>query len=322
MGLDAIAAFNASFDNNGAEHSGCGIGIDPQLLSNASSPASNYTTPLFNNDESNAGPEIQGAIGQNATSNNYPPPRDFSQTASASTPYFHRSIETPNVPAQQSVYIPSSLRNQLHRRSVSEPPAGFPDHLSHPKMPAQAMVTFHREGLSLGTPTLQNGTLTRSIARSRHPHRQQPNPIVNRGGMERHQLRRTQTQPVHVVQGPTSVPTMNHIPPPQSPQMMMQQPVVPGLPFVSSRVCTPAPSPEREQIVASPTYLDETRGAEPPAKKRAVAISMSVDELRVLMTEAVHVALKEFAGGRKSVIPRDGFVKEVGDGGEVQIPGG
>ena len=314
-GLGAIVQFNANFDFDGGESSG-GV-IDPQLLSNASSPASNYSTQLFNNNEN--GPSnatsadfkptfIQddtGDLSQTSGQDNgeifnkYPAPTDFNQASPNSTPYFNSIEMSTSAMQQRPIYASSPLRNQLHRRSVSEPPGGIPGNHFQPKpCPPAHTVTFHREGTPLGTPKSQNGIHFRSVPRHKHPYRQQPYTIYKRGGgLERGQLRRSQTQPLHALGGPTSVPTMHQVRPHMQPQMMVQS-TMPQPQFVSSRVCTPAPSPTQERVLESPIRLDPALSSPSVGVKRkgqAVAIPVTPEELSAMITDAVQKALKDYA---------------------------
>ena len=68
--------------------------------------------------------------------------------------------------------------------------------------------------------------------------------------------------------------------------------------MVSSRVCTPAPSPPQQQspVQIDPHLMNVLDGEE----RRVVTIPLTVEELRGLITEAVQIAMLG-AGGRNSV---------------------
>lgn len=280
-GLDAIAEFNASFDNSAVGNDG---GIDPQLLNELSRPAKHNVAASIS-DQKRGSPE--------ATFNSYP---DVLPSL-PNTPYFHQSIEMPQPPPmQQYLYQPSPLSHQLHRRSVSEPPAGLLDH-NFPRQPPQPVLpTFYREGYTIGTPKRQyqpaGDRASRPAARTRGQNRQQPYPN-SKPAQERTEPRRSQTQPMHPGMMPTSVPSAYHMHTPP-PQQMMLSSAAPSPPtYVSSRVCTPAPSPEPVSIrfnvdpaPASPTPVQTHQGE----KKTAVAVPL--DELRALITEAVQKAIQ------------------------------
>ena len=283
-GLGAIAEFNANFNNH--ETGGNGYGIDPQLLSEVSSPDSNYV-PLFNTvDDSDSPATTTEHTAPIEMPNAYPAPTDSNLASPGSAPYFHQSIEIPEPTFQPPAYIPSPLRHQLHRRSVSEPPGGNPSYGMH-SYPAHGgpAVTFHREGILLGTPAPQHSTRSTTKPKTRHPHLQQPYSTTKRQTRERYQLRRTHTQPEAA---PTSVPAFHG--PQQHP---MTQPTMPTVPFAGSRTCTPVQSPIQEDILASPVHMGPNRGSAPPERKRAVAIPVSMEELRAMITEAVQMV---FAG--------------------------
>ncbi|KAK3703446.1 hypothetical protein LTR37_014436 [Vermiconidia calcicola] len=307
MDLEALVAFNAGFNSNDSNTGD----IDPQLLSNVSSPAQSIETTWNDGAHNqNADNPIQD-LGQDDLSlfNSYPAPPDGTHQASAATPYFHQSIEQSNNLMQPPMYTPSPLRNQFHhRRSVSEPPAGLPDHVHSP----QSQITFTRSGTPLGTPRLPNGTtMSRTMSKQRHTNRQQPYPVIKRLTQQgRYQLRRTQTQPVRPDNAPTSTPMMQHIPstplpPPHQHIMMMQQPVPSPPQFVSSRVCTPAPSPQQ-------TSIDTRLGT--PEKKAAVAIPVTVEELRAMITEAVQKAFQESVPARDAAVVGE---EDIGD--EIRV---
>ncbi|KAK3721476.1 hypothetical protein LTR37_003032 [Vermiconidia calcicola] len=307
MELEAIVAFNAGVNSNDSNSGG----IDPQLLSSVSSPAQSIET-AFNDNGTN--PDQNLAQDDLSLFDSYPAPPDGAQQASAATPYFHRSIEQPYSLMQPPMYTPSPLRNQFqHRRSVSEPPAGFPDHVHLSQQPPQSQITFTRSGTPLGTPRLPNGTpISRTMSKQRYLNRQQPYPVTKRLPQQgRYQLRRTQTQPVRPDNAPTSTPMMQHIssppppPPPHQHMMMMQQSVSSPPQFVSTRVCTPAPSPQQ-------TNIDPRLAT--PEKKAAVAIPVTVEELRAMITEAVQKAFQESVAVRDTAAAGE---EDVGD--EIRV---
>ena len=316
-GLEAIAEFNESFGSCGG---GDGCGIDPTLLSNASSPASGHSTASNGSDGDLSqafslmpptacgdciAPNSQAADLNQAFSPFPPTPSaaypDLLQPSPAPPPFLHHSIESKNT-TQQLLYHPSLIQHQFHRRSVSEPPVGFPDHTFPHKPPPGVTTTFTRSGFSIGTPKRQYQP--RNLPKGRPLNRHHPYPTGARrgGGQEgQYQVRRTQMQPMRV--GPTSVPPMRHVQPP--PQQVMFEPVMPSPPqYTSSRVCTPAPSPE---YVATPVNADPFLDALSPVpgpgheeKKAKVAIPLGVDELRAMIVEAVQNAVKEMQGLAKS----------------------
>jgi len=273
--LGLIADFNAScdsnvasFDQNNNSSNDCN-GIDPQLLNSVNgSPSGN--TGSFDQD---LGREDLFA---------YP---DYSQPTPANTPYFHNGA-TPHMQAPPVFATP--LGSQHHRRSVSEPPEAFPHSQPAPRfMPGSQPVTFHRSGHYLGAPKPQvekMKSLPRNKSNRAHPYA---------GGASRYPLRRTHTQPVHARPvAPTSMPQPvfpgSHGPPPQF-QLQPHQ-------VISTRVCTPAPSPVRE--IVSPGLLDPALMAE----KRVV--SVPVDELRSMITEAVRKAVEGIEAAKKDAAVR------------------
>lgn len=232
-----------------------------------------------------------------------PKAEEFDQPSAASSPYSHPSIEAPY--PTHPTYIPVPLHSELHRRSVSEPPTGIPsDHLHAYAMPTmlEPALTFTRSGMTIGTPKLHHGN---RATRSRHPHLQEPYPTLMSVGQDRDHSRPWRARRRR--HGPTSVPPMHpmhHIP---RPQMITQQQLPPSQhipvqrrgPAVSSRVCTPAPSPPQQQ--QGPVQIDPyLMNAPSVAERKAVTIPLTVEELRGMITEAVRAALSD-AGVRNSV---------------------
>jgi hypothetical protein len=267
--------------------------IDPQILNNAVSPKGRSSNIR----------STQDGEGDNIIVDPAPKIEEFDQPSAASSPYFHPSNEAPY--PTQATYIPFALHSQIHRRSVSEPPAGIPsDHLhayTAPIIPEPAL-TFTRSGINIGMPKLHHNNRT---TRSRHAHLPEPYPALKPIGQERYHLRRSHTQLVQ--NGPTSVPPTHSMHYTPSPQMMMMQqplptPVCGGVrgPAVSSRVCTPAPSPLHQPL--DPVQIGRHWMSSPSGeeKRKAVMIPLTVEELRGMITEAVQAVLSG-AGVRDSV---------------------
>jgi len=298
--LCAIAAFNDNFDDHNFDlnttQGGPGGSVDPQILNNTPSPTSTHTA--F--DSYNHGPLDTSMFDL------YPPPPNTSNGAPPGLPYFSHPFDQHHPIMHERPFAqPSPLRNYVHRRSVSEPPDQH--HLWPPQQQEMMpMPTFTRQGTPLGTPRQQG---SRAVARTKQPLYRQQFSVVKRQGarQERYQLRRTQTQPAPRDGGPTSVPQAVMQSPPV-PQMMAQQanmmmmPPAPQQREVSSRVCTPAPEPELgaagnevDPRLASPSMGNQTQGG--------VMVSLSVDELRAMIKEAVSEAVKaavaEFASNNE-----------------------
>ena len=261
--------------------------INPQLLSGATSPekhADVARSPYNGDDGDNI---VVGPVSKIET---------FDQPSAASSPYLHPSIEP--FDNQAPPYIPSPLRNQLqiHRRSVSEPPTDMLAHYLYiPAMQAmpEQPITFTRSGINLGTPKIHHGNRATG-AKKKHPHITEPYPSHK---PERYHLRRAQTQPGRP--GPTSVPVMMQPPPPQ---MLVQTFPVPspvGGHAVTTRVCTPAPSPPQQ--IGSPLQIHPQLMVSPrPVERKMVTIRLTVEELKGMITEAVQAALSG-VGVRESV---------------------
>ena len=267
-----------------------GDNINPQLLTGAAAPGEHGELPRS---------PYHGGEGDNIVVGPVSKVDSFEPTSAASSPYLHPSIET--FDNQAPPYIPSPLRNQLqiHRRSVSEPPTDMLAHYLHiPAMQGmhtipEQPITFTRSGINLGTPKIHHGNRAGG-AKKKHPHITEPYPSHK---PERYHLRRAQTQPGRP--GPTSVPVMMQPPPPQ---MLVQTFPVPspvGGHAVTTRVCTPAPSPPQQ--IGSPLQIHPQLMVSPrPVERKMVTIRLTVEELKGMITEAVQAALSGVAV-RKSV---------------------
>ena len=272
------------------------LGIDPQLL-NAQTASPEPADDIFNK-----------AFSQDGFA--YP---DFNQPTPTNTPYFH-SVETSCAPVAP-LFASSPLRHQLHRRSVSEPPEGFPHHHHHARplfVPSGPPMTFTRAGHYLGQPKPQHPPprMMTSLPKNKTC-RSGPYGVKNRPQsaraqpQSRYDLRRERPQPVHAHSiGPTSMPQGSYVPGTPPAQQV----------FVTSRVCTPAPSPVRETMVASPGPIDPVlRGA--TLEKEVVSIP--VDELRSMITEAVRKAVESVEAAKKTVA-EDGAQQYTA--GDAEVP--
>ena len=286
-----------------ASHGDSGVTINPQLLNGAASPDKHGELPRSPYNGEDVDNIFVGPVAK---------VESFEQTSAASSRYFHPSVESFY---SQAPYFQSPLRNQLHRRSVSEPPTDMLAHYLHgPPMPPiqEAPITFTRSGINLGTPKMHHGNRAANSKKPKHPHLQEPYPSHKPGAQERYQLRRAQTQPGRP--GPTSAPVMmhplHHTP---LPQMMMQQhlaqPYVVPPQAVTSRVCTPVPSPPQQFHSPVQIHPGLMGSPGPSERKKVVTISLTVEELRGMITEAVKAALSG-VGVRKTVEEDD-----VADGG-------
>lgn len=287
--LDTIAQFNAGFRNDFVAGSNASGGVDPQLLSNASSPAA---TP--NNTIKNDETDIDELFNfDQVQSSAYPEVNNPVSTATAATPpYYHQSIETGTSHNNNPhPYHPSPLYHQYgHRRSVSEPPGGHPT-------PQEQNITFHRQGHLLGTPSMKSTTRAKG-------HRRHPYLPLNAPASAKQQMRRTQTQQsAQLVRAPTSTPHQM-MAPTQSyhPRNEMIPPQRLTGPFVSSRVCTPSPEPP---VRMDPTSIDPAL-ARPPGqqyeeRKPTVAIPLAVEELKDMITEAVQKAVEAIEAAKGGV---------------------
>lgn len=277
--LGLIAEFNASCDNNTvAFDDNTSTSIDPQLLSSAApspEPSTNIFDQAFNTQDDF----------------NYP---DFNQPTPANTPYFH-AAEASHAP----LFASSPLRNQLHRRSVSEPPEAFPhQHIAPHFIPAGPPMTLTRQGHYLGQPKPQRPgpRLMKSLPKSGKACRGYP--YAGRGRappppsplpQHHYNTRHSRPQPVHAhTIGPTSMPAGEYMPSPPLPPPPQQ--------VYSSRVCTPAPSPPLEMMAASPGAIDPVLKATTPERK---IVSIPVDELSSMITDAVRKAIEGIAAGKK-----------------------
>lgn len=291
--------------------------IDPQVLSHPQASPGSLDVGRF----------IQGLVPRNDEDNIVVGaarnPEPFDHQVATPPPTFHHSIEEPQE-FDFGHYIPSPLKNQLnHRRSVSEPPAALPvNDVNAYGIPAppQPAVTFTRSGTPLGTPKVHHGT---QIIRNRHPHVQEPYPTRpappgRAWTQKRYHLRRSHTQPsqpARRVYAPTSMPAamhqVHHPPPPatmmQSKQSQMRGPMQAGGLAVTSRVCTPGPSPPGMQ--SNPAYLDPRLHGAGHEEKQGLTIPLTIEELRGMITDAVKTALSS-AGIRATIEGADGLEAE------------
>ncbi|KAK5131997.1 hypothetical protein LTR08_000418 [Meristemomyces frigidus] len=303
--LDAIAEFNAAFGGDSNS-------IDPQMLSNPSSPASSFTT-AFNAGglDQTMSPEPNAGLGAY--------PTDF---ATSGAPYYHSSFEL----HATSPFQPSSLRYQSRQRSVSEPPDGY--HIHRQQVQSGPQMTFHRNGHWLGPD--QQARPLKSLPKNKgvrsQPYKCKPNLFDHREQPQsRYQLRRTQTQPVRP---PMSVPAGSMSPhhlPTTSPhpmahlhsQQLSGEPlptVMEGQRYVTSRVCTPTPElpppammPQSPVQQIDPLLMMPLMGGDGQA---AVTVPLTVEQLRVMIMEAVQNAVKGLEGGKS---------EELGAGPEVTM---
>lgn len=282
--LRAIQDFNNGFDANANGT------IDPQLtFSNPNTPGGRHNAAY--NASSNGlaetlGPE-SGAYGTYPTT-------DFGGNGTSGR--FFQSIETTPAPAYQSL----PPRNHPFRRSVSEPPGGpgMP-----PPPPPQLPMTFHRDNHYLGQPQepeeaqpMSLKSLPKNKQQRRHPY---PQHKIAKGGYEqlRPEHRRTQTQPVYPY-APTSAPVHMQATPQYMPHAMMR-----GYPYNSARVCTPSPgagmvqSPPQmiDPALSAPSTPSEAKQQTNNKPSSAISISLTVEELRSLIVEAVQQAVEAAA---------------------------
>lgn len=229
-------------------------------------------------------------------------------------PHYYPSVELHNangLPTQLDTNPDLSVYHQFHRRSISEPPRGptsasFQHYQYQPATDLQAPMTFRRADRVVGTQTRpQELTRLKPSPRDRRQSRQQPPSINKRDvqkGRQRDGLRRARAQ---TVRAPTSVPS-SPMPPRKivymddSPTMVPYQgssSQVSPLEFVSTRICTPTPSPER---VLSPSLdLGETMELTNSSAHSThdnvamLSIPISIEQLQALITEAVQKAVTE-----------------------------
>lgn len=222
-------------------------------------------------------------------------------------PLIRPTIEMPRAAPmhQQPTLQPCMNPHPFQRRSVSEPPGGpFPAHIAHQYPPA----AFPQHDL---TPVPWN--LPRQMApqppqlvrlkpqpRGRRPTTAQAQPTRRHRMEKRHYTR----QATKRAGGPTSMPSspvqthalMDEVPighpyQPQSPHMSTLQ-------LISTRVCTPTPSPTR---VRSPMIAEAApppwtaAGSERYAEiyQSSVAIPVSIENLQDMITNAVRKAVHE-----------------------------
>jgi len=315
--LENIDEFNATFgiDSNGNNNQ---HGIDPQMLNNPPSPASTAFNATgmdhtLSPDPSNA------AVGLGIYS-------DFDIQQASPGPYFHPALD---LYLTAPFHHPAAgMRYPNRQRSLSEPPADmFPHHQRHAQGPPQ--VTFHRGGHFLGQPQAK---MLKSLPKHRREAlRSQPYKMKN-GKMpapdqqqqqQRYQLRRAQTQPSKPPMAPTSVP----MPSPMAPHPMWHMgmgpgnsvqpvfeplpPVMEGQKYVSSRVCTPTPEmqPRPQSMMGSTMPQQQMQidpllmATSPPMSAngshaaKTVTVPLTVEELRMMITEAVQKAVKNLDGG-------------------------
>ncbi|KAK6393488.1 hypothetical protein LTR65_002360 [Meristemomyces frigidus] len=307
--LDAIVDFNAAFGGGNDENNT----INPQMLSNPSSPASSYNNAFNSNGVDHTLSPEPTSLGAY--------PTDFANSQSSATPYYHPSLELN--PALH--FQPPGLRYQTRQRSISEPPDGFAQHRQMPNGPD---VTFHRGGHFLGYQQQQGPKPLKSLPKGKLGHQQmrsqpykcKPNRAADhhQQQQQRYQLRRTQTQPMRP---PMSVPAM----PPPHPMAHMQMqshgqhmfeplpPVMEGQRYVTSRVCTPVPealppvmaqSPRQQEIdplLMMPLPLAAVVGSD-QGGKQTVTVPLTVEELRAMIMEAVQKAVKGVETGNAGVV--------------------
>lgn len=306
-GLDAIIDFNNSF--NDASHASNGA-VDPNTLSNPPSPASDFANPF----------------GGDADDNQAPAPAYPSDlTEAPQTPYF-QSIE------QQKGSLPAStsatLRHEF-RRSVSEPPGGLPIHHRHVQGQPQVTTTFHRNGHFLGHSVPSAGIQKLKSLPKNKPAHHSRNHSYNKQHCTRQSVRRCNTQPGRPMQAPTSMPApqammMPHPQPhPFPPAMGMSHPMLmafepmPGLPenaphtprYLSSRVCTPAGSPQQviDPMLTAPSPPTPGNvglgiglvGGQAQAAA-GVTVPLTVEELKTIIQEAVNQAVVNLDGAARS----------------------
>lgn len=261
----------------------------------------------------------QAALGSYGRIGDFDYPPEFHQLAI--TPYFHHSIEIPDtsMPPHQhhhKLYTPLPFHHPLHRRSASEPPAGHtPDNVYHHHYPISsetpAEVTFHRPGHVIGTPTPEpqshDSPRVKPSGKNKVTNRQHPYPTNKRGlqGVQRKKKHQFRDMKSEAMRAPTSVPSSPA--PSERTTIIDDAPVVehqlsPHLPMsplqlVSSRICTPAPSPER---VASPVMQEEDHldsgKAGVSERGEMLAVPVSVEELRGWIKEAVREAVEGLKG--------------------------
>lgn len=320
VGLGAIAAFNAGYDGSQDIQCNVGNGLDPQLFSTASSPAMTHTA--FDNTDAVAMPtSTGGGMIPDYTYSMAPPPHAFD---GSSGQLFNNSIEHQqdtvmlHQPLHPATY---HLRTNLHRRSVSEPPDQH--HIPHPFPPRlqQGNMTFTRGGVPLGAPRTVGNRNNGNGRVSKEPMYRQPYSVAARKqpprqGQERYPMRRTQTQPGRPMVGPTSMPQMG----------MMQSPMTTALALppvsaavgavVSSRVCTPARSPNTSTI--DPQLLGVKKEEGEKEARKATMVSVTVEELKAMIVEAVQQALK--GTSRDSREEAHIVVEEPGEDAREDIP--
>jgi hypothetical protein len=303
--LEAIADFNATFGNGTPSMGGHGSGINPQMLRNPPTPNSDYGNAFNPNAmEHTLSP-------QSSSLENYSPTINFAGTPESYFP----SIEHPPIP-----FIPTSLRYETRRRSVSEPPEGLMHHHRYAgnELP---QITFHRGGHYLGAPQKQRSL--KSVQKSRQGMR--PHPYKGKPSQEqqgRYQLRRANTQPVrgpHPTSAPSSMPMG---PPPQPyPDMHMMAPpphqlrpvdplpVLPEHDYVSTRVCTPTPGPSQpmaspsQQPMIDPLLMPSPSIGSNAGENKTLSVPLTVDELKMMITEAVQKAVKGLEEQKEDVVP-------------------
>ena len=293
-GLDLIADFNASCDSNTNafdDNATTDNGIDPQLLSSTPAASPGQSADIFDDPFGGNGDEFA-----------YP---DYNQPAPVNTPYFHSVAEKPCAPPVAPMFA-SPLRNQLHRRSVSEPPEGALHHHQPPPssyfIPSGPPMTLTRSGHFLGQPKPQHSSQRGVKGAGRNkPMRGQPYAVKNAHYQppqphHRFNMRRSKTQPLHMRNAPpTSMP--HGIGNATSPPPLPPQPPVHAYPHPHSRVCTPAPSPHHQNtIAASPPIDPMLQQSMPPVNK---VVSIPVDELRGMITEAVRKAVEGIDAAKK-----------------------
>lgn len=318
--LDAIAGFNAAFGGNEDSNT-----VNPQMLSNASSPAGCFQNPF------NANGVDETLSPQPTNLDAYP--ANFVNTQASATPYYHPSLELQSaVPFQ-----PSALRFQTRQRSISEPPDGFAQHRQMPDGPG---ITFHRGGHFLGDQhqqgpkplkSLPKGKVLREQMRSQ-PYKCKPNRPDHHQPQQRYHMRRAQTQPMRPTMSVPAMPAphpMAHMgmhghgqqvfPPPP--------PMMEGQKYVTSRVCTPVPDAPPPTAVQSP-QIDPLLMTTSPAVgvvagdvggKQTVTLPLTIEDLRAMIVEAVQQAVKGTESGNAEVVV--GSIEEPTEGEVVEGAG-
>lgn len=220
-------------------------------------------------------------------------------------PYYHQSIEAWGnfVPQREQLFQPLPNYHRFPRRSVSEPPTGpfpiHPDYLQCPQPPfSHSSGIPHTLGQQSVVPSAPPQELVRlkPTPRSRQQIIHQTQPVLKRDVRKtrpkRHALKRARP-PTSMPSSPVpsqhsydfDEPLVMHDDQPMSPQMSPLQ-------FVSTRICTPTPSPERVRR-AMPSEANASVKYPLEESKNSLSITMSVEDLQAMITEAVSKAVKD-----------------------------